>query len=691
MPSSKRRTPTSAERRLDKPRAEVPGGRHRYAVVAASVLLCALIIRIPMLAGALNANPMLEHPQNDAHVYWEMAGRIAGGDLVDDKPFLSVPLYPYLLGLLRAFGVGLTGVYVLQLLIHLVTAGLIGLLAARKTDRVVGLTAAIVFLLLQEPAFFAARLLPSTIQLLVVTLTILAADRYACHGGRGSAAVFGALVGLLCLIYPPAMLLVPFVFVWLWWFGRTPQQLKAGSEGKRQERTSQRTDAKRWHSSGLVAGLLAAVVGIAVISPATIHNFAACGEFIPITAHAGITFRQGNAPESDGVYTCIEGISPLRERMHEDAASLYAARTGRQGGYREVDRYYLHQGLGFLASNPAKAFRLVAQKVYWFFSGRHYYDYDHLSLERAEGIAPFSYLAPVPTAWLMGPGLLGVFLIARRGRFSAFDAAMLILPLVIVAGFWFSPRYRLPVIPLLCVTTAAAIVYAVRDVRAEARKPGPIIGVILLTAASIATGGINHAKLFDRMESSITSYVDNLWRLYDETGDYEAAVDHFQRLQQRFPDHPRLFPGVVQAYLGKIAMTQQRWAEAEEAFARCLQIDPQNAAAHSGRWWVLTQLGRRQEAIPDLIEAVRLDPNEPLSALGYGIHLAEQGQLEAAEKQLRHAITLTPDEPKAYFNLAMVLKQVGRPKEGVPFLQEALRLKPAYTRARQLLKELESE
>jgi hypothetical protein len=91
MPSRKRKTPTSAERRPAKPKAEVPGRRHRYAVIAVSVLLCALIVRILMLAGALNVNPMLAHPQNDAHVYWEMAGRIAGGDLVDDKPFLSVP------------------------------------------------------------------------------------------------------------------------------------------------------------------------------------------------------------------------------------------------------------------------------------------------------------------------------------------------------------------------------------------------------------------------------------------------------------------------------------------------------------------------------------------------------------------------------------------------------------------------
>jgi tetratricopeptide (TPR) repeat protein len=297
---------------------------------------------------------------------------------------------------------------------------------------------------------------------------------------------------------------------------------------------------------------------------------------------------------------------------------------------------------------------------------------------------------------------------------------MLILPLVIVAGFWFSPRYRLPVIPLLCVTTAAAIVYAVRDVRAEARKPGPIIGVILLTAVSIATGRLNHATLFDRMESSITSYVDNWWRLYDETGDYEAAVDHFQRLRQRFPDHPRLFPSVVQAFLkvnrfddarrmcrevtakdprsieawlslGKIAMTQQRWAEAEEAFARCLQIDPQNADAHSGRWWVLTQLGRRQEAIPHLIEAVRLNPDDPLSALGYGIHLAEQGRLEEAEKQLRHAISLAPNEPKAHFNLALALRQLGRPAEAVPFAREALRLNPSYQRAQQLLTDLTAD
>lgn len=62
-----------------------------------------------LLAGA--ADPLALAPINDAKVYWDWGGRIADGRLVDDTPFMSAPLYPYVVGAVRALGGGLGALY----------------------------------------------------------------------------------------------------------------------------------------------------------------------------------------------------------------------------------------------------------------------------------------------------------------------------------------------------------------------------------------------------------------------------------------------------------------------------------------------------------------------------------------------------------------------------------------------------
>ena len=79
------------------------------------LLAALLVLDAALLAfGALrawDASPFLTRPIGDALEYWEWAGRIADGRLIGETPFLSAPLYPYFLGLLRALGAELPAVF----------------------------------------------------------------------------------------------------------------------------------------------------------------------------------------------------------------------------------------------------------------------------------------------------------------------------------------------------------------------------------------------------------------------------------------------------------------------------------------------------------------------------------------------------------------------------------------------------
>ena len=77
--------------------------------------------------------------------------------------------------------------------------------------------------------------------------------------------------------------------------------------------------------------------------------------------------------------------------------------------------------------------------------------------------------------------------------------------------------------------------------------------------------------------------------------------------------------------------------------------------AHNNLGNVLLSLGRRDEAVKELREAVRLDPKNAQAHLSMGLALRSEGDLGGAIDHYREAATLRPDWAPAIANLAWLL------------------------------------
>ena len=139
-----------------------------YRPALLGICAVALLVHVAVLRDYLTHSPAAQTPIGDGGVYWRMAGRIASGQWLDDKPFSAAPLYPYLLGAVRALGGGLVTVYVLQMLAHVLTAPLIARIGRVCFGEKTGLLAAALFLCLGEPIFGSLRVLHGTLALLLV-------------------------------------------------------------------------------------------------------------------------------------------------------------------------------------------------------------------------------------------------------------------------------------------------------------------------------------------------------------------------------------------------------------------------------------------------------------------------------------------------------------------------------------------
>jgi hypothetical protein len=395
----------------------------------------ALVFRAAILAEGLRENPFVKRPSIDGIAYWQMAEHMAQGRWTESTPFLSAPLYPYCLGVVRTLGGGLTTVYVLQVLVHVATAGLLGWATRVRFGAAAGLLAAALFLALTEPAYSTTRILGSTLQLFLVTLLWWRWLVLAAAGFRwGRALGVGALLGLLALAFPPAMLVAPLYGLWLWWyFGHN------------------------WRS--LAKGLIGLAAALVVISPATLHNLLIHGEFIPITAHGGLTLAQGNTPSAMGIVDVVP-VGLDRSKMHEEAARQFEKAHGRRGSWREVDAFFRDQAIKYWLEHPRGALRLFTLKLCMYAACQSYDDgMMCIALERENGISSLAFLAPLPVPWLLGAAFVGVVACINRPGRAFPDWVLFFLPLVVVLIFFYGPRYRIVAAPPACALAAYALTH----------------------------------------------------------------------------------------------------------------------------------------------------------------------------------------------------------------------------------------
>lgn len=595
------------------------GWWRRPALWLCLLLAADLALQLFTLQGGWRANPFLRMPQSDAQEYWDWAARIAEGQWLSDGPFFSAPLYPYFVGAVRAAGGGLLTLYVLQIALRTLTALLIYRLgAARLGGPRFGLAAAAAFLALGEPAFFAARVLNSSLQLFLLAVFLLAAHRADAQRTRARLALAGGALGLNVLANPTMLLLLPALPLWLGWRRRAD-----------------------WAATATCAA-----AALLAIAPATAHNWLATRgkpggpEWILVSAQSGVTYAHGNSAKAVGHYAPVEGVAPERIRQNASAYAVAKAATG-QDGWKNVNDYFFRLGRDWILANPGDAAVLHLRKAGYLFGGRHYSDIASATWEQRDPAFPPPVRLPgggLPTGWLLVPALIGAaFLLARRGRAGAPEVLLLLLPLAVVLLFWFSPRYRLPV-------AVPAALLAPYGLAALAGRRPRALGLGLAGLALAAPIGV------------------------------EAA------LRARGFDHPDLYHAEYEMHVGEALMNLKAPAEAYDRFANALALGLEQAITHEYMGDMQRDLGAAadragaaapgapppglahyQRAIEHWSRAIELNPTRFFAYVGRGTTRVYLGQRDAGLRDVRDALELARREnhPQAVPALEDFLRRNG--------------------------------
>jgi tetratricopeptide (TPR) repeat protein len=136
--------------------------------------------------------------------------------------------------------------------------------------------------------------------------------------------------------------------------------------------------------------------------------------------------------------------------------------------------------------------------------------------------------------------------------------------------------------------------------------------------------------------------------VYARDGETLSELDGQLRLAL---DPPEADPDALFA-AAEDAEAEERHGEAAALYARCLALDPRDAAAAFNRANCLRTMDRLADAECDYARALQIDPGFVEAWFNLAAVAADRGRPEAARRSLEQAVVRDPDYADAVFNLA---------------------------------------
>jgi len=402
-----------------------------------AVVVVALLFRL--LFWRLAAGSAFLHtPVVDGSFFDIWARTLSEGRVFQAQPFFKPPLYAYLLSFLYRLGCGLTGVFVIQMLVGALSCALTLAVGRVVFSPRVAFFGALATALLPILPFFEVQLLAEA-WTLALTLTAMLPVLLVISGKvkpqARHLALAGLLLGLAALGRPNQMLTLVVLAGCLWWWGR-----RGGRLG--------------------LTGILPLVIGFVIaISPATVHNLRH-GEFALISANLGVNLYTGQSNGADGVSALPVGVV-------WDDIQLRSRQAGAQGPVA-ASRFLTTETIRWVGAHPGRTLGLWFKKAVLLcngYEGRN--NINPLWLAREDGV--FLLRRWWPATWLLLPFAIVGLVWGGRGLPGAWLLRWVVLSQVAaILPFFVTARFRAPLLPylaLFAVMGVGLVVAAVRERR----------------------------------------------------------------------------------------------------------------------------------------------------------------------------------------------------------------------------------
>jgi len=628
----------------------------------------------------IRRSPFFTVLMGDARGYDEWAQRIAGGDWIGRDVFYQAPLYPYFLASIYWLaGRSLMIVRLVQAAIGSCSCVLVAAAASRLFSGRAGLVAGLMLAIYAPAIFFEGLLQKSVLDVFFVCLALwLIAEIITPSSKSWPWLALGLALGALSLTRENAVVLIVVILGWA--------ILRFGMRS----------------SAALTLGVAVALV------PVTVRNSIVGGGFYVTTSQFGPNFFIGNHAGADGTYQSLRYGRGAPEYEQRDASELAENALHRKLTPREVSSFWTGRALAFIASEPGAWLKLMARKIALLANATEMVDTEDQATY-TEWSTVLSLLGPVTHFGVLVPLALAGILVtwSCRSRLGILYA----LPVAYsgsVVIFYVFGRYRYPLVPMLILFAAPAVVGVATAVLDAARyRAGASrldaaryrAGASRLDAARYRAGASRRGSRFSVLRTGSKTLVLQMvciagvaifanWpmgsrsamRAVTETNlgtalhtehRLDDAIAHYRRALAAQPDYAPAYSNLAVAL-----REQNRIDEAVASYEQALKIQPEFATAHYNFANLLLERGDPAAAIDHFERAIRKEPASADAHSNLGMAFALTGRIDEALREFRAAIDLDPASAKAYRNLGDVLSSQNRWPEAISALHRAVDLDP---------------
>jgi tetratricopeptide (TPR) repeat protein len=192
------------------------------------------------------------------------------------------------------------------------------------------------------------------------------------------------------------------------------------------------------------------------------------------------------------------------------------------------------------------------------------------------------------------------------------------------------------------------------------------------------------------LDSSCAAGMAGLGKIALSERRYADAIKHFNRALALQPDASAIEYQLALAYrgLGDLPKAQRhllRQGTSQPKFpdplTDNLEVLKKGQAAFWMRGTQAMHAGRIAEATEDFRQMVALDPKNPRALLYLGIALARAGDRKGAAQQFSKALEVAPRHAGVHYNLGALLTELGSEQEAIEHFQAATKINPQLTKA----------
>ena len=517
--------------------------QQRILVWAAGIFFLAFLLRVIHLTAIQQYSPFFDVFPGDLGSYDRWATNIIEQGWLGQEIFYQDPLYPYFLAIIyKTIGRDFFWVYMIQALLGAATALVVFLLGSRIFNKATGIIGGLLYACFAPAIFFDGLLLKVSLAAFLFCLAVYFLVGKGLKEAGPSQILSGIFMGLATLTRGNFLLILPVIFVALV--------------------LNRQVDMKR----RLAMALLFVIGNLLVLVPVAARNYVVSNDLVLTTSQAGQNFYIGQNLEANGTYIKLSFVRPDPLFEQEDFHKEAEKRLGRELTPSEVSGYWFSQGMDFIKKEPLSFLNsLVRNYCCFLITTRSLITTISIFTANIQTSCKICRYPLALSALLLFWGSWGCFMKEKRDPFLFLVIQVVYIGSIIL--FYMFSRYRMPVLPLLCISAGYGVTLLYRQFAMQ--RWGIFALSLILSGTVFVMGRYPVIEPFDFSHS----YTDEAIAHETRKENLQAYESYRQALTIK-PDYLRALER-----FGKLQLKLKKYAEARQTFQKILTVDAESVEA----------------------------------------------------------------------------------------------------------------